>query len=218
MPKFHLMDILFSVLIGSLLIIGGYFVYLYTYGDHDTPVSISNSDSDSDPSDEYQPVNENDGWLKSYSPRYDVDSDKDGWWIDYPSQHPETDTEVKHPQWILDELSAGPVIMLVHSQCEGCAQQTKEVPEVVKYYEDDIQLFDIDIYDNDKNYELATEIFDIYDPNEEAATIPITVLLSKIHQKDGNNIIIWHSAEGNTGKDWINGFVRDSIYYYQEQA
>ena len=78
-------------------------------------------------------------------------------------------------------------------------------------------IFDIDIYDNEANYEIATEIFDIYDPNEEAATIPITVLVSKIQNENGNDVVIWHGTEGNTGKDWIDSHIRDSIYYYPEK-
>ena len=235
-PGWHPANIIFVIIISSILLFGGYYLYNDINGDEDTPASISSDDYNKDPSDNDPPdnnppdndppdnnqqdndppVDQNDDWLKSYTPGYEVGSGNDDWWVNYPSQHPENGASVDHPQWVQDEIAEGPVIMLVHSQCEGCAQQTREVPEVVEQYPGRIKFFDIDIYDNEANYEIATEIFDIYDPNEEAATIPITVLVSKIQNENGNNVVIWHGMEGNTGKDWIDSHIRDSIYYYPE--
>ena len=230
--RWHPINILFVIVISAIVIFGGYYLYFDVYGDEDTPASITSDDSDNNPQDNNPPDNNppdnnpqdndppiepNDDWLESYSPQYKVGSGNADWWINYPMQHPENGTVVDHPQWVLDEIAERPVIMLVHSQCAGCAQQTREVPEVVEQYADRIKFFDIDIYNDDENYEIATEIFDIYDPNEEAATIPITVLVSKIQNEDGNDVVIWHGTEGNTGKDWIDSYVRDSIYYYYEQ-
>ena len=226
--RWHPINVIFVIIISSIVGFGGYYLYFDVYGDEDTPASFSGDDSDNNPQDKNPPDNNpqdndppfepNDDWLESYSPQYMVGSSNADWWINYPAQHPEEGASVDHPQWILDEIAEGPVIMLVHSQCEGCAQQTREVPEVVEQYAEQIKFFDIDIYDNDdENYEIAVEIFDIYDPNEEAATIPITVLLSVIQNENGNDVIIWQSVEGNTGKDWIDSYVRDSIYYYYEQ-
>ena len=212
--RWHPINIIFVIIISSLVLFGAYYLYFDFYGDKDSPGSISGDDSIDITPDDETPVDQNYDWLKSYSPIYEIGSGDGDWWINYPAQHPESSASIEHPQWVLDEISERPVIMLVHSQCEGCAQQTREVPEIVEQYADRIKFFDIDIYDNSENYDISTEIFDTYDPNEEAATIPITVLVSTIKDEDGNDVIIWHSAEGNTGKNWIESYVRDSIYYY----
>ncbi len=219
--RWHPRYIIFVTVICSIIIIGGYYLYFDVYYDKDTPTSTSNDDPDDNAPDNTlpdndPPVDQNDDWLRSYSPKYEVGSGDDDWWVNYPVQHPEDGASVDHPQWVLDEINEKPVIIVVHSQCAGCAQQAREVPEVANYYKKDIELFDIDIYDNEGNYEIATEIYNIYDPTEDSSTIPITVLVTKMHNDNGNDVIIWHGTEGNTGKEWIDSHVRDSIYYYRE--
>ena len=151
-------------------------------------------------------------WLENYSAKYLEGSGDDDWWINYPDQHPDSNTTVNHPKWVLDSLENKPVVILVHSdRCDPCIQQQEDIEEALEEYGEEVEYYDIM---SDGNDDRANEAFESYDPNDEQNYIPLTVMVSLIEDKNGDNKITWHSAEGATGKEWIKDYMKDSIYYY----
>ncbi|UCG71048.1 MAG: hypothetical protein JSV09_08645 [Thermoplasmata archaeon] len=157
------------------------------------------------------PLDNNTEWWKSYSPQYSQGSGDDDWWIDYPDQHPDSDSAVNHTGWVLDSLTNKPVIILIHSECYTCNVQYQDMQSVLEEYREEVVYYDLPANGSDDR---AYEVFNVYDPDNEQSYIPLTVFVTLIEDGSGNVKVAWHSAEGATGEDWIRSFMKDSIYYY----
>ena len=155
------------------------------------------------------PVN----WLETYEPAHTVGSLKDDWWTTYPDIHPESGAPVTHLDWVMDKLEDGPVIILDHSVgCAPCVQQTGDINAVLSAFPGQISYYDLLADGSDKR---AYDVFDVYDANGDPPYIPLTVIITRV--KDGDSTkIVWHSTEGATGMDWIEGYVKDAIYYHSK--
>lgn len=152
-------------------------------------------------------------WLDSYKPEHKVGALKNDWWTAYPDINPAPGSPVDHPSWVEDILDDGPLIILDHSEgCAPCVAQTRDIEAVMKNFQGQITYLDILADGSDQR---AYDAFDTYDPNGDPQYIPLTVIVSRVKDGDGTRII-WHSNEGATGQDWIEGYVRDAIYYYNE--
>ena len=150
-------------------------------------------------------------WLDSYTPEHRVGTLKNDWWTAYPDINPASGSPVDHPSWVEDALNDGPLIILDHSEgCAPCVAQTGDIEAVMRNFQGDIVYLDILADGSDQR---AYDAFDAYDPNGDPQYIPLTVIVTRIKDEDGTRIV-WHSNEGATGQDWIEGYVKDAIYYF----
>lgn len=176
-------------------------IYLLTSGD--------NGDDDT------QSEGSKEGWLDTYSPEKGIGSSDDDWWTFYPDQHPSWGEMPDHPAWIREKLKDGPVLIFAHSDnCMPCIQQQESVNWIMKNHGDDIQLLDY-LSGVDAR---AVEAFAAYDPNGSPNYIPLTVVITIVEDDFGNERIGWHGTEGETGDEWLSGYVKDAIYYHQENV
>ena len=153
-------------------------------------------------------------WLESYNPKYSFGIQDDDWWIWYPEQHPDSGTPVNHTEWVRDSLQEKPVVILDHSDnCKPCIQQQSDIEDVLAVLGDNVTYFDLLSGGSD---ERANQVFDIYDPNEGQSYIPLTVMVTLVQDTNKNVRVGWHAIEGATGKDWIEDYMKDSIYYHQQ--
>ena len=152
-------------------------------------------------------------WLDSYKPEHKTGSSKNDWWTAYPGINPASGSPVDHPSWVKDILDNGPLIILDHSEdCAPCVAQTGDIEAIMKNYQGQITYLDLLSSGDDPR---AFEAFDAYDPNGDPPYIPLTIIITRV--KDGSGTrIVWHSTEGATGQDWIEGYVKDAIYYYDK--
>jgi hypothetical protein len=66
--------------------------------------------------------------------------------------------------------------------------------------------------------EKAVRLFDVYDPNGGKQYIPLTIIITLVEDEDGNVVVGWHSAEDDTGEDWVRSYVEDAIDYHEENV
>lgn len=152
-------------------------------------------------------------WLDSYEPAHNVGTLKNDWWTAYPDINPASGSPVDHPAWVEDALDDGPLIILDHSEgCAPCVAQTRDIEAVMRNYQGHIAYLDILADGSDQR---AYDAFDAYDPNGDPSYIPLTVIVTRVRDGGGTKVV-WHSTEGATGQDWIEGYVRDAIFYYQK--
>lgn len=163
--------------------------------------------------DENPPSSPSSNWLDSYKPEHKTGSSENDWWTAYPDINPAPGSPVDHPSWVEDILDDGPLIILDHSEgCAPCVAQTGDIEAIKKNYQGQITYLDLLSSGDDPR---AFEAFNAYDPNGDPPYIPLTIIITRV--KDGSGTrIVWHSTEGATGQDWIEGYVKDAIYYYDE--
>jgi len=151
------------------------------------------------------------GWPDGYQPVHSIGDLKNDWWEDYPAINPDPGGSVSHPAWVTDALRDGPVIILDHSEgCAPCVQQTADVTAVLADYQGRITFIDLLADGSDQR---AYDAFDAYDANGDPPYIPLTIIVTRLDGGDGTRII-WHSAEGATGKDWLHDYIKDAVHYY----
>lgn len=214
------------VIIILIATVGGYILYIsYEKGDTvespNSPYNDGSMESGELPENGNSSKNNNShenetNWWENYTAKYLKGSGDDNWWINYPDQHPDSGSKVNHPEWVIDSLENKSVVILVHSdRCDPCIQQQKDMEEVLEEYGEEVEYYDIM---SDGSDDRANDSFESYDPNNEQNYIPLTVMVSLIKDEDGDIKILWHSAEGATGKEWISDYMKDGIYYYYQNS
>lgn len=146
--------------------------------------------------------------LTSSDAEYSVGSEKEDWWIEFPN----SGSEVNHPEWVLDALKEGPVLLFDHStNCVGCIDQGNDIESVMEDFTDEeIIYYDIIAGEDDKR---GYELFNIYEPE---GFIPLTILLTLVQDSDRDVVVGWHGVVGATGEEWVRSYVEDAIIYYDE--
>jgi hypothetical protein len=148
---------------------------------------------------------------------YSVGSGPDDWWTVYPDQHPDAGSEVDHPQWVLDELEDKPILILDHStNCKACIDQEEAADAVLEEVGEESIAYENLIAE--PSNERAASLFDVYDPNGGKPYIPLTIIITLVEDEDGNVVVGWHSAEDDTGEDWLSSYVQDAIDYHEENV
>lgn len=149
---------------------------------------------------------------QNYKPAHSLGSASDDWWTAYPDQGNKHGSAVEHPQWILESLKEKPVIIFLHQEeCEGCKDQKANIDAVMEMYPQSVILFDIMADWKDPRF---VDLNNTYEPN----FVPTTVFLTRARGADGKALTIWHSEEDAMKQDQVHSFVKDAIYYYQENA
>jgi hypothetical protein len=149
---------------------------------------------------------------QSYKPAHSLGSARDDWWTAYPDQSEKPGSAVKHPQWILESLKEKPVIVFLHQEnCNSCGAQKANIDAVLEKYPQSVILFDIMADWKDPRF---VDFNVAYQPS----FVPTTVFLSRARGADGETVTIWHSEQDAMSQDQILSYVKDAIYYYQEDA
>ena len=150
----------------------------------------------------------------SYKPVHALGSGENDWWTTFPDQHSNAGSFVKHPTLVLDTLQEKPVFMLVHtSYCKDCVAQIANINKVLDSYRNDLK-YD-DILGEGSGLKEATDLLTVYSPIG-IPHVPTTIFITLIKGSDGKVDVAWHSVEGLMSEDQIKAYVKDSIYYYQQ--
>lgn len=201
------------IIIGSIF--GGYFIYMEYLKPDDTNEYNSGQAINNEPQEDDQlPADEN--WLDNYIPQYFVGSKDNNWWIDYPDKHPESGESVNHLEWIIQDLNTKPVLFVVHrTGCAPCTPQAEKSNEIAKKYSNDLIFYDLDVASGSSTYEEGTEAF-MYDPDDAQSYIALTGVFTLIKDDSNKVSICWRSWEGDMEKSVLESWVKDGIYYYEQ--
>lgn len=152
-----------------------------------------------------------------YRPVHNLGLEDDDWWTAYPSQHAFSGTSVAHPSWVMDALKKKPVVILVHSStCKPCAEQMDNLKEPLATFGSYLDYYDVP--GEGSNLEKATEILSVYDPTGGMLYVPTTIFITLIKGPDGAVQVAWHSQIDAMSVDQINAYIKDAIYYHQQNA
>jgi thiol-disulfide isomerase/thioredoxin len=153
----------------------------------------------------------------SYSPAHTLGSGNNDWWTAYPDQNANSGSAVDHPSWVLDALKGKPVLILVHSSnCVPCLTQIPRIKKALESYGSNLSYYDV--LAEDGSLRKAMDILDIYNPTGGAQYVPTTIFVTLIKGADGNVEVAWHSQLDAMSEEEIDSFVKDSIYYYKQNA
>ena len=150
----------------------------------------------------------------SYKPAFALGQGENDWWTQYPSQSPRAGTSVEHPSWVTDALKDKPIIILDHSSnCKSCVVQKANMEKVMAEYGKDVAYYDIMADGGDQR---AFEILGIYGLT--GLYVPTTVFITLEKGSDGKVGIAWHSVEDAMSEEQVTNYVKDAIYYHQQNA
>jgi hypothetical protein len=154
------------------------------------------------------------GILDGYKPDHSQGSGENDWWIGYPAESDKAGTYVAHPSWVLDALKEKPVLILDHSSnCNSCTVQKANIDNVLAIYGNNVTYYDIMADERDQR---AFDILDVYGLT--GFYVPTTVFLTLQKGPDGKVTVAWHSAEDAMSENDIASYIKDAIYYYQQNA
>ena len=153
----------------------------------------------------------------SYSPAHTLGSGNNDWWTAYPDQNENSGSTVDHPSWVLDALKEKPLLILVHSSnCKPCLVQIPRIKSAVDSNSGDLSYYDM--LAEGSSFQKAIDILDIYNPTGGAQYVPTTIFVTLIKGADGKVEVAWHSQLDAMSEEEIDSFVKDSIYYYKQNA
>ena len=145
--------------------------------------------------------------------RRTVGTGANSFWIDRPSAESSMLT-VEHPQWVIDALDGGVVMILDHSEtCIPCVQQTAICNNIMSSGPEKLVFFDLL---SGKTEPRASEVFKTYDPDGGLNYIPLTVIITEVPDQNGGTSIAWHSWEGVVPDTILRSWINDARAYYIE--
>lgn len=154
------------------------------------------------------------GDMEGYKPVYAVGSGAKDWWIGYPPQSSGSGTLIAHPKWVLDSLKEKPILILDHSNsCLSCVVQKANIEKALATYGKDSTYFDLSTDEVDKR---AFEVLSVYGLTGDY--VPTTVFITLMTGPDGKVSVAWHAAEDAMSEEDIASYLRDAIYYHQQNA
>ena len=153
----------------------------------------------------------------SYTPEHAVGSGDDDWWTTYPDQHENSGMAVEHLDWVLKALKEKPLIILIHSSnCVPCLTQTPRISAAAESFSGDLEYYDM--LAEGSGYDKAIEILDVYNPAGGAQYVPTTIFITLAKGPDGKVDVVWRSEIDAMSQERIDAYVKDSIYYYKQNA
>ena len=151
----------------------------------------------------------------SYSPAFEVGSDKSDWWTTYPDQHENASRSAKHPAWVLDELKDKPLLILIHSSnCVPCLVQTPRIKSSADRFAESIS-YD-DVLAEGSGFKKAIDILNVYDPDGGMKYIPTTIFITLVRDSNGEIEVAWHSKADILSQKEIDSYLEDAIYYHKK--
>jgi|WetSurSiteA1Bulk_404760.scaffolds.fasta_scaffold02231_5 hypothetical protein len=146
--------------------------------------------------------------------QYVVGSGNGDWWTTYPDQSTGKGGEVNHPAWVLDALKSKPVVIYVHGGCSYCQPQTEALAKIVDEMGNKFTYYNLSSGD-----ERSGEALQAYDPNGgPRMLLPLTVIVTRAPNSEGNVETVWHSTDQITGEGWIKNYIEDALSYYSENS
>lgn len=138
-------------------------------------------------------------------------SGSDDWWTVYPDQSSGAGGQVVHPDWVIEALEEGPVLIYVHKECDYCLPQTEAVRKIADEFAGSITFYEINADSEDPR---AEEAMQAYDPDGGVMYVPLTAIVTKSPDSSGAVGPVWHSTDKVTGEDWIRGYLEDALSRY----
>lgn len=158
---------------------------------------------------------ENMDWLSNYLPVHSYGNGTDDFWIDYPSDNPNSSQSVSHLSWVNESVKNGCVLFVVHKTgCESCQPQVDRVIELAEKYKDYVVFYDLDITFGGSIEKRAYDSY-LYDPDGPPGYIALTGIFTLIEQ-NGSIEYGWHSWELDVDYKELEEWVKDSIYYWNK--
>jgi len=161
------------------------------------------------------PNNGNNGpsWITTYTPVHSLGTGTDDFWTVYPEINPKSGASVSHLDWVLNSLTEGCVLFVVHrTGCIGCQAQADRVIGFAEQYQGQVEFYDLDIALGGAVEQQAYDAY-VYDPDGEPGYIALTGIIT-IFKDNGNRVFGWHSWEGNVADSDMEDWIKDGIYYY----
>lgn len=154
------------------------------------------------------------GGLAGYKPVHAVGSGMSDWWITYPPHSSGSGTLIAHPKWVLDSLKEKPVLILYHTTtCTSCVEQKANIENALADYSKDTTYYDLLDENRDKR---ALEAFHVYSLT--GLYVPVTTFITLAKGPDGKVSVAWHTSEDTMSEEDIASYLKDAIYYYQQNA
>lgn len=154
---------------------------------------------------------------ESGSPEHSIGPEDSDWWTTYPDRNVNSGSIVDHPEWVLEALEEKPLLILIHqNNCIPCKTHVPRINDAVQAFKDDIHYYDV--LAEGSGLEKAMKILDVYNPTGKQRYVPTTIFLTLIENEDGEIEVGWHSEIDIMSTDDINSYIKDSIYYHEENA
>jgi len=151
----------------------------------------------------------------NYTPAHTVGTGKDDWWTAYPDQHSDSGATVDHPDWVIDALRKKPLLILVHSStCKPCVQQIANLKAPLADWGSSLDYYDV--LAEGESIQKAIDILSVYDPKGGASYVPTTIFMTLVKGTDNKVQVAWHSQIDSMSTDQIEGYIKDSVYYHQQ--
>jgi len=137
-------------------------------------------------------------------------------WTTYPASHIRSGQPACHPQWVMDALDGGVVMILSHSElCIPCKNMVMYCDNIYDDHAGSMSYFDL-LHGTDEPR--ASDALSIYDPNPEPNYVPLTIVLTKVMDANGSAVVAWHSWEGEVVQSTLDSWVHQAIKYYQDST
>lgn len=160
---------------------------------------------------------DNENWLVNYLPVHTVGTGEDDFWIEYPTDNPNSGQSVTHLSWVNDSLEKGCMLFVVHiTGCVSCQPQADRVIELAEEYKEHVVFHDLDA---DLGGSVEKRAYDayLYDPDGSPGIIALTGVFTLIEQ-NGSIVYGWHSWEQDVDFKEMEEWVKDGIYYWYENS
>lgn len=156
-----------------------------------------------------------DNWLIDYSPVHTIGSGNNDFWIEYPTDNPKSNQSISHLSWINDSLEEGCVLFVVHmTGCKSCQPQADRIIDLAEKYEEYLIFHDLDASLGGSIEQRAYDSY-LYDPDGSPGIIALTGIFTLI-ENNGSINYAWHSWERDVDFAEMEKWVRDGIYYWQQ--
>jgi len=81
-------------------------------------------------------------WLSNYSPVHNIGNGTNDFWVDYPSENPDSGQSVTHLSWVNESLEKGCMLFVVH--ITGCVTCQPQADRVIKLAENELGIVTIE--------------------------------------------------------------------------
>ncbi|MDD1748946.1 MAG: hypothetical protein LUO89_03625 [Methanothrix sp.] len=153
----------------------------------------------------------------SYSPAQVIGTGDEDWWMTYPDQHENSGSTVEHSSWVREALKEKPLLILIHSSnCVPCLTQMPRIQAALASFGEDLAYYDV--LAEGSSLEKAIGILDVYDPIGGKPYVPTTIFITLAKGSNGTVDVAWHSKSDAMSQEDIDSYVKDSIYYYRQNA
>ncbi len=142
-----------------------------------------------------------------------VGTGTDDFWIQYPLSHMSSNQSVEHPDWVENAVDTEVVLILSRREgCGPCIEQTAICEDINRNSSEYIEYFNMLASFDDPE---STFVFSNYSP-EGYWAIPLTIVLTKVRDSNGNDAIGWHSWIGVVDEETLTSWLEDAITHHNE--